>query len=725
MQRVIVGAGDVVTQARALVVQRAVEVGRPDLADDVALVTSELVTNAEFHGGGCTGFEVVPIDAGLRVEVRDSSQAPPLLGHPSDESLTGRGVRLIAHLSARWGVTPEGRGKVVWAEVTGEHHGVGDGVSEDDLLAMWGDDEWDDHSPDGRRRHHIELGDIPTDLLLAAKSHVENLVREFVLASRGADTGISGDVPPRLTALLGAVTRFAEARLSIKRQALDAVRRSEAITRLALDLPADAADDAEAYLHALDEIDGYSRAMRLLTLETPPQHRLFRQWYVGELVAQLRAVATGTPPPPTQPFERRILEELDHMASMQRASERAARLYSVAAALATADSPEAVAEAVLNEGVAALRAAAGGVLLSTEEDTLALPGAVGYDEAVLARLRSESLDAELPAAVALRTGEPVWLESRSERDRRFPELVGLEPMTVSLCAVPLEVQGQRLGALRFSFTDARLFDEDERRFVVTLAAQTAQALHRTQLHQARLDAGRRLQQSLLPRRLPEIPGVEVAAIYHPFGDGMEVGGDFYDLWPIGPQRWAVAIGDASGTGPEAAALTALVRHTVRALTMIDPDPERVVQRLNTALHEIADPEDERFCTVLFGVIEAIDGLELLVAGGGHPPLVVRRADGTLETLLVGGSIIGVFPDAVVETVRTALHPGDTVLFMTDGVLEARCEGRLFGLDGVERVLAAEVASAEAAVLAVERAVLEHTGHSLGDDMAAVVLRALP
>jgi serine phosphatase RsbU (regulator of sigma subunit) len=625
----------------------------------------------------------------------------------------------VSRLATRWGVQAEANGKVVWAEVTGEPQPVDDSASEDDLLALWGE-EWEDEH---QRRFRVELGDIPTDLLLAAKSHVDNLVREFALASRGADAGFTDAVPAHLASLLKAVDGFAEARLSIKQQALDALRRGAETTRLALDLPVEAAEAAEEYLHALDEIDVYCRAMRMLTVETPPQHRLFRQWYVGELVTQLRALAAGATPPPTQPFERRLLQELDRVAALQRTSERAARLYAVAAALATAATPEAVAEAVLNEGVAALRASGGGILLATDEDTLAVPGAVGYDEAVLARLRSESMDAELPAAVALRTGEAVWLESVAERDRRFPELAGLERNTVSLCAVPLAVQGRRLGALRFSFTDARLFDEDERRFVTALAAQTAQALHRTQLHHARLDVSRRLQQSLLPRKLPVIPGVAVAAIYHPFGDGMDVGGDFYDLWQVGPECWAIAIGDAAGTGPEAAAFTAVVRHSLRSLALNDADPERVLHRLNAALDEFFDADDERFCTVLFGVIDIRDGIALSVGGGGHPPLVVRRAEGTLEVVTVGGSLMGAFPEALVSTVQLELQPGDALVLMTDGVLEARRNGELFGLGGVEEVLAQQAESAEDLASALEKAVLAFTGGSLGDDVAAVVVRA--
>ena len=653
---------------------------------------------------------------GLRVEVRDKNQLPPVFGHASDSSLTGRGVRMVAGLSARWGVDLEAVGKVVWAEVTGEVHAIERGLDEDALLAMWGDDD------DDKARLRVELGDVPTDLLLAAKGHVDNIVREFALAATGARTGVTGEMPLHLADLLDAVDGFAEARLAIKRQALEAVSRGETTTRLALDLSPDAADAAERYLRALDEVDDYCRAMRMLTLETPPQHRVFRHWYIGELVAQLREAAAGRTPSAAHSFQERLLAELDRVAAAQRVSERAARLFSVAAALATAATPEDVASAVLNEGVAALQAAAGGLLLATDDDHLELPGAVGYDEEVVARLRNESRDAELPAAVALRTGEPVWLESRVERDTRFPELVGLEAQTVSMCAVPLEVQGRRLGALRFSFTEPRLFDEDERRFVLTLAAQCAQALDRSQLHRERLDASRRLQRSLLPRELPVIPGVDVAALYRPFGTGMDLGGDFYDVWPVAPDRWGIAIGDAAGTGPEAAALTALVRHTLRALTMSDSDPKRIVARLNAALHAATDPGDERFCTAVFGLVEVDDGrARLHLAGGGHPPVFVRRADGSVETVVVGGSLLGLFREADIATVRIVLDPGDMALLLTDGVLEARRDGRLFDVDGVLHVLGNPEPTANATTIALEEAVLAHTGGILNDDMAAVVL----
>ncbi|MCA1691549.1 MAG: ATP-binding protein, partial [Actinobacteria bacterium] len=361
---------DLVRGARVDVLRRATEWGREDLADDAELVLSELVTNAILHGGGCTSVAIMSIGDGLRVEVRDESRVPPILGRPSEESLTGRGLRLVARLAERWGAAFEGEGgKVVWAEVTGRSNPAPADVSDEDLLAMW-DDDWEVVG-DPEPCFHVALGEVPTDLLLAAKAHVENVVRELTLASAGARSGLATEVPAHLASLLGAVVdRFAEARLAIKRQALEADRRGEATTDLALDLPARAADAAEDYVRALDEVDAYCRARRLLTLDTPPQHRLFRHWYIGELVTQLRAAAAGRAAPKAQSFTHRLLAEVDRVASAHRTSERVARLYSVASALATAATPEAVAAAVLNEGVGALGAAGGGVLLATNADQL-------------------------------------------------------------------------------------------------------------------------------------------------------------------------------------------------------------------------------------------------------------------------------------------------------------------------------------------------------------------
>jgi serine phosphatase RsbU (regulator of sigma subunit) len=716
-----------VPRVRQFVAEELRKLGRLDLVDDGVLVASELAANAMLHAGGITAAAVVETGEGVRIEVHDRTRVPPLMARQSVEAMTGRGLRLVAAISSAWGAEPTDEGKMVWADLSAAYRSQP--ATADDVLELWDDDDADwFQAPQPVARYRVSLGDVPTSLLLSAKAHVDNLVREFTLAARGAQAGVSGDIPPHLATLIETVVnRFSEARQSIKRQAVAAANEGLLRVHLELHLPASAADAGEDYLRALDEADSYSHAARLLTLESPPQHRLFRRWYVGELVAQLRAADAGLVPPPPQRFEDRLLMEFDVVATAQAAAERAARLYELSAALSRAAGQEAVAAAVLEQGVAALGASAGGVLLATDRDRLSVPGTIGYEEHLVDRLWDESPDAELPAAVALRTGEPVWIESREERDRRFPELISLERSTVSTCAVPLVVGDRRLGALRFSFPRPRLFDEDERRFVLALAAQTAQALDRAQLSEQRLEFSRRLQLSLLPRRLNPPPHVDVAAVYHALGDGTELGGDIYDMWPISDECWGLTVADASGTGPEAAALTAMVRFSLRALATVDASPESVVETLNRALLG-AEPggfEGERFCTAIFGVLVPGPTTTVALAGGGHPAPIVRRAEGAVEEIPVGGSLLGVFHDVTFGSAAVTLAPGDTLVLYTDGVIEARHHDVMFGTDGVKAAIRSAPRGASETASAIEAAVLQHTGGVVSDDLAALVIHVAP
>lgn len=719
------GAPGVVARARRVVAQQFAHQGLTEIADDAQLVAGELATNALLYAGPPAELVLRFMPPRARVEVRDSNPVPPVRPRPSGDAMTGRGLHLVEALTHDWGVMSRGSGKAVWAEF---ELGAAAKVLDDDeamLIAMWAADEAAPVRTATDELFTVRLGDVPTDLLLSAKSHVDNLVRELMLAASGARSGTTAPVPAPIADLLETVvSRFAEARQSIKRQALAAASDGKDHVRLELSLPASAADACEEYLRALDEADAYCRAARLLTLESTPQHRVFRRWYVEQLIDQLRSAAAGSPRAPVQSFERRLLDEIDVVASAERRSERAARLHALTVALAAAATPSAVADAVLEEGVAALGAAGGGLLLATDGPKLALPGTVGYDEHTVAQLRGESRDADLPAAAAMRRGESVWLESRTERDNRFPELVGLEPATISMCAVPLIVDGRRLGALRFSFNETRLFDVDERSFVEAMAAQTAQALDRAQQYEQRMDAARRLQRSLLPPQLPVIPGIDVSASYEPVAATMEVGGDFYDVWSCGPQRWAVAIGDVCGAGPEAAAATALARHTLRALTMSSSDIEMILRHLDRALADAAiETPNERFSTVLFGIVEASpEGVWVDLVSGGHPGPVVVCADGAVEVVELTGSLLGVLPDAVVDRRRIELGPGDEVILVTDGATDARSGGSFFGIEGVAATAQAARRQGMDTATAIEAAVRDFVDDHLQDDLVVLALR---
>jgi serine phosphatase RsbU (regulator of sigma subunit) len=716
-------ASGTVARARRLVAQHFVRHGLTDAADDAELVAGELITNALLHAGPPAELVLRLSPSRARLEVRDNSPVPPVRPRPSTDGMTGRGLFFVETLAHAWGVTALDTGKVVWAEFAlGSSTDAAEEVASD-YSSLWRTHEQEPAAP-AEKLYTVRLGDVPTDLLLSAKTHVDNLVREFTLAASGARSGATGAVPEPVAELIDAVVNgFAEARQAIKRQALIAAEAGEERVRLEVTLPVSAADAGVDYLRALDQTDAYCRAQRLLTLESPPQHRVFRRWYVEELIRQLRRAADGDTELPAQTFERRLLSEIDVLATAERRAERSVRLHSLIMALAAAATPEDVAGAVLREGVSALGASGGGVLLAADSPILTVPGTLGYDEAVVARLRSEPRDAELPAAVALRTGEPIWLESRAERDERFPELAGMESATVSMCAVPLIIEKRVLGALRFSFTEARLFDATERDFVEAMAAQTAQALERAQLSRERADASRRLQRGLLPPGLPEIPGIDVWAAYQPLTETMDVGGDFYDVWSCGPHRWAIAIGDVCGTGPEAAATTALIRHTLRALTMTSDDLDTILRQLDVALAEMAvETPNERFSTVLLGVLTATPGAFWLdLASGGHPGPIIVHPDGSVDEVELTGSVLGVLPNAAMDRRRIALEPGDEVVMVTDGASDARNSHDFFGMEGVVAVAKAAYARNANTAEAIEHAVFDYGGGRMQDDLAVLVL----
>jgi serine phosphatase RsbU (regulator of sigma subunit) len=226
-----------------------------------------------------------------------------------------------------------------------------------------------------------------------------------------------------------------------------------------------------------------------------------------------------------------------------------------------------------------------------------------------------------------------------------------------------------------------------------------------------------------PRSYPRSPGFEVAARFRAAGEGNEVGGDFYDLFETGEGEWAIVIGDVSGKGAEAAAVTAMTRYTVRAVAMDGRQPSEVLHFLNDAMLRQRSPE--HFCTVGFGRLELGDeGVRLRVASAGHPLPLLVRPNGTVAAVGTPGTLMGVTEDPVLFDEEVGLEPGDKLILYTDGVTGARLHGGMLGLERLSALLAScAQLGAAATAERIERAVLGGPGEPR-DDIAVLVLQTL-
>jgi PAS domain S-box-containing protein len=274
----------------------------------------------------------------------------------------------------------------------------------------------------------------------------------------------------------------------------------------------------------------------------------------------------------------------------------------------------------------------------------------------------------------LRTGETVFrAELTDEALAALPVPAEVRQLLRDLrlrsaIIVPLVKRGRILGAMQFGISgDDRRYTDDDVALALTLAGRIASSLENLRLQEQQRVIARTLQRSLLPDALPELPGVEVAVRYWAAGEASEVGGDFYDVFSLGEGRpWAVVIGDVCGTGPEAAALTSLARHTIRDSAWHGDGPQEVFASLDRAVRRSAA---DSFLTAVYAVLEASGpdvSLEVTCAGHPHPLLVRGSAVAPLGSL---GSLLGIVPAPGFHPVRTTLVSGDVVVLFTDGATD--------------------------------------------------------
>ncbi|MEV7073018.1 SpoIIE family protein phosphatase [Streptomyces sp. NPDC093990] len=289
--------------------------------------------------------------------------------------------------------------------------------------------------------------------------------------------------------------------------------------------------------------------------------------------------------------------------------------------------------------------------------------------------------------------------------------------------LPLVARNRVIGMLTLGKPADEHFRQEILELAEDLSRRAALALDNARLYSERTAISQSLQRSLLPPELPEIDGVEVEVIYRAAGEGNEVGGDFYDVFPISDGAYGFAIGDVCGTGPNAAAVTGLARHALRLLAREGLSGPAVLERLNSAI--LDEGARSRFLTLLYGELwpQEDGSARLKVVCAGHPLPLRLRQDGTVEPAAEPQPLLGVMDDLELYEETVTLDPGDVLLCVTDGVTERREGTRMLGDDGLADVLTTCTGLTAGAVAArIMRAVERFASDAPSDDMAILAMR---
>ncbi len=288
----------------------------------------------------------------------------------------------------------------------------------------------------------------------------------------------------------------------------------------------------------------------------------------------------------------------------------------------------------------------------------------------------------------------------------------------SVLIVPMKIESRTLGALTMVNAESgRTFDQSDLEFAEQIAERAALAVENSRLYTERSEVALTLQRSLLPDALPEIRGWEIAALYRPAGRGSEVGGDFYDFWEVPGGEWLMMIGDVTGKGVGAAAVTSLVRHTAWAVSEFEPSPASILRRVDGALGRRAALS---ICTA---ICLRLSGSQVTIAVGGHPLVLCLGESGVRE---VGspGTLLGAFAKGRHPETEFTMQPAETLVAFTDGVTDTvGPSGERFGIDRLKETLAA--ATGQKPVEIRERVMAALEAFQVGpqaDDTALVVMR---
>ncbi|WP_453087001.1 SpoIIE family protein phosphatase [Streptomyces roseus] len=318
------------------------------------------------------------------------------------------------------------------------------------------------------------------------------------------------------------------------------------------------------------------------------------------------------------------------------------------------------------------------------ERHLHLAWETGFPQGFLDRFDGVGLDVRLPGVETLTSGRPMFFESMEHLARAYPG-IPLDAHVGARAFLPLIASGRPVGSCILGFDAPRGFSPEERTVLTALAGLIAQALERAQRYDTEAALARGLQAALLPHRLPVPENVETVGRYLPGTQGMDVGGDWYDVVETGDGLLALVIGDVQGHGVAAAATMGQLRSAVRAFTLGGSAPEQVVAGTNRLLIGL-DPG--QFASCCYVLLDPVSGRARAVRAG-HPQPLLRHADGRAEVMdLPGGVVLGIDPEATYPVTDLRLAPGAVLALYTDGLVEQPGEDIDLGVERLRAALAA-------------------------------------
>ncbi len=672
--------------ARRHVTSACEDAGLTDVLDDALLIVTELVTNAVVHAGTNVELFLDTSGPGLRGEVLDQGGGTlPVLGgddlDPAEDTREGgRGLFLLDVLASSWGTNHGPTGKSVWFRLDGVPELRAPlpeaAVEPPSVRATVADLGWLVELPD-RLQERLVADQLVGELLHRLCDGLE--VDQAVILSAATEGDESWEAMTRI----GTVPAELEARAQV------------------LAVASGARVVAEPGLLVLP-LQGIAGATGAVVLRTPDRVPDRTDQTLARLVADRVGVALG---------QERLREA-------RRRSRGSLALLAEASDMFAGSLDVTLAVTLLGQLVVPRFGRWAAVYDLTEQSPRLLTVAhEDEDEAATLRVLLSSGEGHRSA------------ESLAERlEPHRPTLLRPDQLPAAVAgggdvlAVPLVARRRLLGMLLLSTSAAGASDEAS--LLLDLARRAAVAIDTARLYEERNAVAQALQASLLPPALPDVPDLQFGARYAAAGEGNEVGGDFYDVFPLAPEHgggWAVAIGDVCGKGAEAAAITGLARNVLRLFSQEGRSPEQVFRRLNDAILDLGDRG--RFCTTALAVLRpSPSGVQVEVASAGHPPAALLRADGSVRLLGSGGTLLGVTPEIEVLVEHLVLAPGEHLVFYTDGVTERRNGALWFGEENLVDVLSG-AAGRPADVVAgiLEESVRAFAASAASDDLAVLVV----